>query len=252
MNGYDSATYGERIAGVYDDWYTEHDPAMVERLAELAGEGPALELGIGTGRVALPLAARGMEVHGVDASPAMVERLREKPGGTEIPVTLADFAEFEAGGPFALVYVVFNTFFGLLSQEAQVRCFQTVTRHLRPGGCFALEVFVPDLTRFTRGQLTDTRRVEPDRVMLDYSRHDPVEQRTESQHVVLSEAGIRLYPVSVRYAWPSELDLMARLAGLRRRERWGGWRREPFTAQSTMHVSVYEKVESFKGERVGV
>lgn len=241
MSEYGPETYGDRIAAAYDDLYAPlaETDAIVSVLADLAAGGPALELGIGTGRVALPLAARGVAVHGLDASEAMVERLRAKSGGAAIPVTLGDFADVNVPGHFALVYVVFNTFFALLSQEEQVRCFANVATHLTDDGAFLIEAFVPDLSRFVRGQNTAAVRVETDRVSLDASRHDPVNQRVTSQHVHLSAEGVRLYPVQVRYAWPSELDLMARLAGLELRTRWGGWRGEPFTAECISHISVY-------------
>ena len=242
MTGYDPASYGDRMAGVYDEWLGIPEDAddEVSFLVELAGTGPALELGIGTGRVALPLARAGVEVHGIDASEAMVEKLRTKPGGEILPVSIGDFADVGVGGSFSLVYVVFNTFFGLLSQEEQVRCFANVARRLRDGGAFVVEAFVPDPARFDRGQTTRTHHVETGQVVLECSRHDPVGQRIDSQNVVISDGETRLYPGGrIRYAWPSELDLMARLAGLRLQERWGGWRREPFTAASTGHVSVY-------------
>jgi SAM-dependent methyltransferase len=242
MEGYRPETYGDRIAGVYDALMAGlPDPAdCVDRLAELAGPGPALELGIGTGRVALPLAARGVRVHGIDASAAMVERLRAKPGGDAIPVTLGDFAGVPVEGSFPLVYVVFNTFFALPGQEDQVRCFAAVADRLAPGGAFVLTGFVPDQGLYAGGQSVRATHLGLDEVRLDLARHDPVAQRVEFQHVVLAEGGIRLYPGAIRYAWPSELDLMARLAGLRLRERWGGWRREPFGPDSGLHVSVYE------------
>jgi SAM-dependent methyltransferase len=241
---YDEATYGERVAEVYDDWHpaTSGAEVVVAALRELAGPGPVLELGIGTGRIALPLAAAGVEVHGIDASPAMVAKLRAKPGGERIPVTLGNFAEVGMDGAFSLVYVVFNTFFALLSQDEQVRCFANVAAHLTEGGLFVIEAFVPDPTRFSRHQIIQVTQVGTDYVKLETSRHDPVAQRTTSHHIVITEAGIRLYPVQVRYAWPAELDLMARLAGMRLRERWGGFRREPFTAASASHVSIYERV----------
>jgi SAM-dependent methyltransferase len=248
MGAYGAETYGERIAGVYDTWYGGIDEAMIDCLAALAGSGPALELGIGTGRVALPLIQRGVEVHGLDASPAMVDRLRTKEGGDRVRITLGDFESFELESRFRLIYVVFNTFFALLSQEAQVECFSRVARHLQEDGLFVIEAFVPDLNRFTHNQAAIASRVEED-VMLDLSRHDPVTQRVTSQHVRLGEDGIRLYPVRIRYAWPSELDLMARLAGLEPRERWGGWRKEPFSATSTQHVSVYGRTSPVKRQR---
>jgi SAM-dependent methyltransferase len=221
--------------------HPEYDEAMIATLAELARAGRALELGIGTGRIALPLAARGVEVHGIDASPAMVARMRIKPGGAEIPVAMGDFADVGVEGAFSLVYVVFNTFFGLLSQEEQVRCFENVARHLAADGVFVIEAFVPDMTRFARGQCLNAARVETDAVLLDASRHDPLTQRVVSQQILITESGTRLFPVQIRYAWPAELDLMARLAGLRLRHRWAGWQREPFTAASGKHVSVYER-----------
>jgi SAM-dependent methyltransferase len=243
MQRYDATTYGERAAGVYDDWYGEYSEAMIDRLAELAQSGPALELGIGTGRVALPLRERGVAVHGIDASEAMVARLRQKPGGAAIPVTMGDFGRVAVEGRFALVYVVFNTFFALLSQEDQVCCFQAVAEHLTPEGVFVLQAFVPDVGRFDRGQRVSVTRVDNDAVHLECSRHDPVNQRVTSHHVVMTPAGVQLYPVQVRFSWPSELDLMARLAGLRLRHRWGDWDRQPFTAASKSHVSVYERGE---------
>jgi SAM-dependent methyltransferase len=246
MEDYRPETYGDRIADVYDAMMAGlPEPAdCVDRLAELAGAGRALELGIGTGRVALPLAARGVQVHGLDASAAMVERLRAKPGGDAIPVTFGDFAGVPVEGRYRLVYVVFNTFFALLTQDDQLRCFAAVADRLAPGGAFLLSGFVPDPTLYSGGQSVRTTEVGLDRARLDLARHDPVAQRVDFQHVVLTEAGVRLYPGTLRYAWPSELDLMARLAGLRLRERWGGWRREPFGADSGLHVSVYEHAEA--------
>lgn len=244
MSAYDETTYGERIAEVYDDWHTGvfDEQATIAALKDLAGAGPVLELGIGTGRIALPLAALGLEVHGLDASAAMVAKLRAKPGGERLPVTIGNFAEVGVDGVFSLVYVAFNTFFMLTSQEEQVRCFANVAAHLTAGGRFVIEAFVPDQTRFIRHQITQVTNVETDCVKLEASQHDPVNQRCISQHVVISEAGIKLYPIEIRYAWPSELDLMGRLAGMRLCERWGDWRREPFTAASGSHISVYERV----------
>ena len=243
MTDYDAATYGEQIADIYDARYGGRldTDATVAFLAELAAGGAVLELGIGTGRVALPLAERGVEIHGIDASEAMVVRLRAKPGGADIPVTIGDFAEVGVEGQFSLVFVVFNTFFALLTQDDQVRCFRNVAAHLAEGGRFVVEAFVPNLARFVRDQNCEVVRADADGVDLDVARHDRVQQRITAQHVVIGGDGIRLYPVRLRYAWPSELDLMARLAGLRLRERWGGWRREPFSASSTQHVSVYER-----------
>ena len=244
MDDYDASTYGERIAEVYDERHGYLDDGGVELLAELARGGRALELGIGTGRVALPLSARGVEVHGIDASPAMIEKLRAKPGGEVINVTVGDFADVAAEGEFSLVYVVFNTFFALLSQDEQVRCFRNVAARLTDGGLFLVEVFVPDLSLYYRGHMFRTFNIQADSLSLQVASLDPVAQTATGQQIFITERGVRLYPVKLRFAWPSELDLMARLAGLRLRERWGGWRREPFTARSEKHVSVYERATS--------
>jgi SAM-dependent methyltransferase len=239
----DPASYGDRMAAIYDRYV---DPAVgattdaaVDFLAGLVGSGRALELGVGTGRIALPLAARGAHVYGVDASTSMLDRLRAKPGADLVNITVGDFADVPVEGPFDAVYVVFNTFFALLEQAQQVRCFQRVSEHLADTGLFVIEAFVPDPTLYDRGQRVSAVRVETDRVQLDAGRLDPVTQRVTSQHILIGADGITLLPVQLRYAWPSELDLMAQLAGLRLRERSGGWRREPFTATSPNHVSVY-------------
>ena len=243
MAEYGTETYGDRIAEIYDALYEGRldTDSAVELLAGLAEAGPVLELGIGTGRLAVPLAERGIEVHGIDASAGMVAKLREKPGGAAMPVLLGDFADVGVDGPFSLVYVAFTTFFGLGSQDEQVRCFRNVADRLTPDGVFVIEAFVPDQTRFTSGGNLECLRVETDQVMLGATRHDAVTQTLASQYVVVGEGGIRLYPARLRYAWPSELDLMAQLAGLRLRDRWANWRREPFTATSGSHVSVYAR-----------
>ena len=237
--------FDEPVASHYDETSGDmFDPRVVDPavdfLADLAGNGRALEFAIGTGRIALPLRGRGVRVDGIDLSEAMVARLRAKPGGDAIPVTMGSFAAAWPAGPFRLIYVVFNTFFGLLTQEEQVQCFAEVGNHLTADGVFVLEAFVPDLTRFSHGQATHTSQIDSWHVRLDASRHDPIGQRVTTQHVVIGADGVRLYPAQIRYAWPSELDLMARLAGLRLRERWSSWQREPFTAASTRHISVYE------------
>ncbi|CAN5689465.1 class I SAM-dependent methyltransferase [soil metagenome] len=244
MKDYEAHTYGDRIAGVYDDTYeTLFDvDATVTFLAELAGNGSALELAIGTGRIALPLAGRGVEVTGIDASQAMVAELRAKPGGDDIPVAMGDFADVDVEGRFKLVFVVFNTLFALTTQDDQVRCFTNVAEHLAEDGVFVVEAFVPDATRFTRYQTFGVDNLDSDSVRLEASRHDPVNQTVDSQHIVLRRGEpVEMYPVSIRYTYPSELDLMARLAGLRLRGRWGGWHKEPFTSESKFHVSVYER-----------
>ena len=241
--GFEPWTYGERIADVFDESFVptdEHSAAGF--LRSVAGDGPALELGIGTGRVALPLRRLGVEVHGIEASPRMVERLRAKRGGARIPVSLGDLVDVDAPAErYALVYVVFNTIFAPLTQDEQVRCFANVAGRLEPRGAFVVEAFVPDAALYDQGQRVETFDVRTDLVRLDVARHDQERQTVIGQHVVLTERGTRLYPFSLRYIWPSEMDLMARLAGLRLRERYGGWHHEPFTAASVFHVSVYDR-----------
>ena len=238
----DPAHYGQTWAAVYDDVHRHLDPsAAVEQLYQLAAGGPVLELGIGTGRVALPLAARGVAVHGIDASAAMVAQLRSKAGGAAIPVAIGDFVDVAVDGAYPLVYIVFSTMFGLLTQEAQIACFRNAAARLAPGGVFVVETFVPDVARFDRLQRVHVHRLELGRAEVALSRHDPVAQRISSQHVRLSDGGVQLLPVEIRYAWPSELDLMARMAGLRLRDRFGDWQRGAFTAASGMHVSIYER-----------
>ncbi|MFW5941405.1 MAG: class I SAM-dependent DNA methyltransferase [bacterium] len=241
MQQFDEATYGRHIADVYDDFYAGVSPEMIDRLAELAGGGRALELGIGTGRVALPLQERGVAVTGIDSSPEMVEKLRQKAAGEQISVHIGSFVELPMEEQFDLIYVVFNTIFALLTQEEQVRCFQSVADHLVEDGVFLVEAFVPDLCRYDRGQRVSAVNIEEERVQLDVSRLDPVRQQVTSQHVLYSTDGVRLYPVRLRYIWPSEMDLMARLAGLERRHRWGSWRKEEVTPKSEQHISVYAR-----------
>jgi SAM-dependent methyltransferase len=243
MQGYGPQTFGERMAEVYDDWYgtriaDQSTQAAADLLARLAAGGRVLELAIGTGRLALPLAQRGLSVHGIDASEAMVARLRQKPGGDAIPVTIGDFAAVRVPGRFDLVLVAFNSLFNLTSQAEQVRCFQNVAGHLTARGVFVVEAFVPDVAGLDR---CGVRAVDitTDSATLEVAVHDRVAQLVEYQYVVMGQEGIRLYPVPQRYAWPSELDLMARLAGLELRERWGGWDGCPFGAASAQHVSVY-------------
>jgi SAM-dependent methyltransferase len=239
--------FGEPVAAESDSSFGEEfDPAViamtVDLLAELAGDGPALELGIGTGRVALPLAEAGIEVHGIDASEAMLAKLKTKLGGGRIPVTVGSFGDFSLETRFRLVYVVFNTFFGLLTQDEQVSAFQAVAHHLTPDGVFVMQAFVPDVTRFdSHNQRVAAESVGVDEVTLETSSHDPFAQRTDSAHMVIRNSGIRMYPVRIRYAYVSELDLMAQLAGLRLRERWADWNREPYPSRSWTHVSVWEQ-----------
>ncbi|HEY8227991.1 MAG TPA: class I SAM-dependent methyltransferase [Pyrinomonadaceae bacterium] len=240
MSEYSEETYGDRVASVYDQWFPSCDPDAITFLAELADGGKVLELGIGTGRFALPLAAKNVEVHGVDAADSMIAQLRTKPNSDKVIVTKGNFADVPVDGEFQLIYVVFNTIFALPSQEAQVRCFRNVASHLAKKGCFVIEAFVPDVARFGRGRVNWPTTVTTDRIELDVGEHDSVTQRVVSQKVVITDGGVRLFPIQIRYAWPSELDLMAQLAGLRLRERFAGWRHEPFTSESQKHISVYE------------
>lgn len=240
MKGYEPGmSFTEEVFEIYDDGLRGDEDDAVAFLAELAGDGPALELAIGTGRIALPLAARGMRVDGIDISPAMVARLRAKPGGDEMAVTMGDFADVGVEGTYRLIYVVYNTMFNLLTQDDQVRCFANVAAHLDEDGSFVIEAGVPNfLYQLRDHQYVEAEAIEVDRVRLDVLRHDPATQMLEESHVSLSREGIRLNPVVQRYAWPAELDLMARMAGLRLKERWDGWRREPFTSTANC-ISVY-------------
>jgi SAM-dependent methyltransferase len=234
-------SFGEDVAETYDAVEQRGDEEeTVAFLERLARGGPALELAIGTGRIALPLAARGVRVAGIDLSPAMVAKLRAKPGSDRIAVTIGNFADVLVAGRYRLIYVVFNTLFNLLTQDDQVRCFQNVAAHLTDDGVFLVEAEVPTwLLRLRRDQYVDAQAIELGEVRLDVGRFDPVSQLLTESHVHLTREGVRLYPIVTRYVWPSEMDLMARLAGLRLYDRWAGWQGEPFTADSRRHVSVY-------------
>jgi SAM-dependent methyltransferase len=235
-------TFDETTARLDADFKRGDEKDAVAFLADCAAGGPALELGIGTGRIALPLAARGITVEGVDLSPAMAAELRRKPGGDRLAVTIGDFSEIPVSGSYRLIYVVFNTLFNLLTQDEQVRCFQNVAAHLSDGGVFVIEAYDPAfLFRLRNNQYLDAENIEVDEVRLDALRHDAATQTIEESHITLSSGGIRLNPVVQRYSWPSELDLMARLAGLHLRERWSTWTREPFVSGSGTHISVYGK-----------
>lgn len=242
--GHDEGFFGERVAATYDERSAGmFDPAVVtpvvDLLAGLAGRGRALEFGIGTGRIALPLAERGLTVAGIDSSEAMVTRLRDKPGGGDLEVAVGDFASTRVGGEFALVYLIFNTISNLVTQDAQVACFENAAAHLGRGGRLVIETTVPALQSLPVGQTIIPFRADPEGISFDV--YDVVTQRFSSQHFVFADGRVEAYPVEFRYAWPAELDLMARLAGLRLQDRWAGWRREPFTSLSRAHVSVYEK-----------
>ncbi len=242
MENYNEDTYGERIADIYDEWYAGYDESLVDTLSKLAQGGRALELGIGTGRVALPLQQAGIEIHGIDASEAMIAKLRAKPSGETIRVFIGNFADVAVEGQYALICILFNTFFALLTQDEQLRCFKNVAEHLTPNGVFVIEAFVPDLSRFDRQQTVRAVDVKDNEVRLDASRLDLVSQHVISQHIVLTKQGVRLYPVTLRYVWPAELDLMARLAGMRLRQRWASWQGAAFSAESGKHISIYGHV----------
>ncbi len=236
--------FGERVARRYDDSADpEFEPEVirstVDFLAELAGGGRALELGIGTGRIALPLSQRGVPVHGIDLSKAMVARLRKKPGGNDIGLTIGDFATTRVEGSFALAYLVFNTVLNLTTQAAQVRCFRNAASHLEPGGTFVIEVGVPELQRLPPGETVLPFLIGENRWGFD--EYDVATQGLISHHFEIVRGKVERLSVPFRYVWPAELDLMAALAGMRLRERWAGWRREPFTSESRQHVSVWQK-----------
>ena len=242
--------FGERVAARYDASAADlFEPAavdpVVDFLADLAGHGAALELGIGTGRIALPLARRGIRVHGIDLSEAMVARLRAKPGAEQIGVTIGDFATATVDGRFSVAYLVFNTIMNLTTQDGQVACFQNVAAHLEPGGCFVIEVMVPALRRLPPGETVRAFTVSATR--LGFDEYDVASQGLISHHYSVVDGNLEVVSMPFRYVWPSELDLMARLAGMTLRERWSGWKREPFTGDSTTHVSVWEKTTSRSG-----
>jgi SAM-dependent methyltransferase len=236
--------FDERVAERFDERYAYlADPAVVDPivtfLAELARGGAALELGIGTGRIALPLAERGVQVHGIDLSEAMVARLRAKPGGDKIGVTVGDFATTSVPGTFTVAYLVANTIMNLTTQDEQVACFQNAAAHLEPNGCFVIEVGVPGLQRLPPGETFQPFAVGP--THLGFDEYDVVSQGPVSHHYWIEDGKVDVLSPPFRYVWPSELDLMARLAGMTLRERWGAWTREPFTRDSTKHVSVWTK-----------
>src|SRR2546430_260094 len=220
---------------------------VVDLLVELAGSGRALELGIGTGRIALPLAQRGVPVHGIELSNAMVARLRAKPGGEDIGVTIGDFSTTTADGTFSVAYLVFNTIMNLTTQAEQVACFRNVAAHLEPGGCFVVEVGVPELQRLPPGETIRAFHVSESRWGFD--EYDVANQGLTSHHFEIVDGRVERLSIPFRYAWPSELDLMAEIAGMTLRERWSGWKREPFTSESSKHVSVWQKAGGQRAHR---
>ncbi|WP_025128031.1 class I SAM-dependent methyltransferase [Pseudomonas sp. PH1b] len=241
----DASTYGETLADIYDDLYGEAPANAIEVLVAMAGtREPVLELGIGTGRFALPMHERGVQVHGVDASPSMLEKLRAKPGAAGIPLTEADFATLEgvAGGPFSLAFCTFSSLFLLLSQAAQVSCFKATSALLKDHGRLVIETFYPDLSRYGKDQPVYVGGLERNEVLLEASRLDAVAQRVSCRFIRMQEQGMKVIPVELRYAWPAELDLMAELAGMRLVQRWSNWDQAPFVEGSFKHISTYEKL----------
>jgi SAM-dependent methyltransferase len=241
MKGYEQIlSFGEYVAAMYRDVKRGDETAAVNFLAQLAGDGTALELGIGTGRIALPLASQGIHVDGIDISPAMIKQLRDQPGGKDISVTVGDIADVPVQGTYRLIFVVWNTLFNILTQDDQIRCFENVCRHLTEDGSFVVEAYVPSfLHKLNNDQYMNAETILIDEVRLDVLRHDSATQMIEESHVSLKQSGVHLNPVVQRYSWPSELDLMARIAGLRLKHRWGNWDKAPFNSTSSSHVSVY-------------
>lgn len=242
MEGFDPKTsFGYEVSKQYDDEPRGDEPDTVEFLAKLAGQHRALEFAVGTGRIALPLMQVGVRVDGIELSQDMVDRMREKPGGDQIDVTMGDMSRVTTGRTYGLVYLVFNTIGNLLTQDDQVRCFQNAAHHLADGGSFVLECRVPTAPSRPGHQYVDAQQIGLAHVDLDAGHYDPLTQVLDLNHIRITSSGIRLFPISLRLAHPPEFDLMARLAGLRLCERWGGWNNEPFTAASWRHISVYER-----------
>ena len=244
MKGFDPAkSFGEETSKSYDATDTRGDEEeTVAFLARLAGDREALEFAVGTGRIALPLQAAGVRVDGIELSPHMVDRMRDKPGGTDVQVTHGDMSQVDAGRRYGLVYLLYNTIGNLLTQDDQIRCFENAARHLTDDGVFVLECRVPTAsTRLDQHQFVDAERVEVDHVVLGVRRYDPITQILDLNHVHISAGGVIMSPIRLRLAQPAEFDLMARIAGLTLRDRWGGWNGEPFSATSWRHVSVYAR-----------
>lgn len=245
MKGFGSRTFGELYAEEYD---ALHDPGTtddcVNLIAELAQNRTLLELAIGSGRVALPLKTRGCDICGFDASPEMLNLLKQKPGGSEIETWVADMADFSIGRKFGFAFLVFNTLYNLTTQSAQVSCFRSVADHLDPGGLFLVEAFMPNRERFEDNQSLKAKHVSMSTVWLEAAQHNPVSQTVDYQRVRINEDGSQLMPLAMRYVWPSELDLMAALAGFEPVEKWGGWHKQPLTASSDMYVALYARPDA--------
>jgi SAM-dependent methyltransferase len=235
----DPGLFGRLWAADYDAGANPDPEPAVDFLAGLAEGGPVLELAIGTGRVALPLAARGLVVEGVEASPEMVARMRAKPGGAQLPVAIGDMADVPVTGPFGLVYLVFNTLFNLVEADRQADCFRNVARVLAPGGAFVVEAFVPDPADFDRDEQVQVRAVTEDSATIRVHRYDRAAQRFIRQTITFDSDGVHLKPFAMRYCWPDQIDRLAGRAGLRLAERYADWHRRPFDAGSRDHISVY-------------
>lgn len=245
MEGFEISTYGDAIADMFDDNGWAGDPGdtdeTIQWLAENAGEGPVLELGVGTGRVAIPLAAKGIDVHGIDASEGMLARLRSKPGGDRVTLHAADFTDFTLPHTFSMAYAVFDTLPFVTDQESQIRCFERVSDVLVPGGRFVVQCSIPDPARYDRNQRTQTLRVEKDHVMMTFTRRERMTQRSSIQFAMLHKDGIKFFPMHIRTVMPSELDLMARIAGLTLESRWSDWDGSPLRDSHERHISIYRK-----------
>ncbi|GIG41858.1 methyltransferase [Cellulomonas phragmiteti] len=240
--GWDAGTYGARWSGIYDSLPWPEPDQTVDFLSGLAGDGRVLELAIGTGRVAIPLAARGIDVEGIDTSQKMIEMLRSKDGGEQIVVHEADISDFTLEDRYGLAFLVLNTIYALQSQDEQISCFESVAGVVEPGGHFVVEAFMPDPTRFRRNSWMQVHDIGLDHVIVEADRHDPSTQQILEQHIHIRDGKIELFPAFLRYVWPSEMDLMARLTGFTLAARYGSWTKEPFTARSTQYVSVYRRV----------
>jgi len=237
----DPGLFGRQWADGYDGPGNPDPSAAAEFLAGLAGGGPALELAIGSGRVALPLAERGVPVEGIEASPEMVELMRTKPGGDRIPVVIGDMADVAAPGPYPLVYLVYNTLFNLTGEGRQEDCFRNVARVLAPGGAFVIEAYVPDPADFDRDEQLQVRSVTEDEVTMRVHRYDRVAQTFLRQTITFTDGRVELKPFGMHYRWPEQLDELAAAVGLRLEDRYAGWQREPFGPDSREHISVYRK-----------
>jgi SAM-dependent methyltransferase len=240
QTGFDPSEYGRHIATSYDQTTGALDPAAeLALLTELAGGGPVLEFGIGTGRLALPLAAHGLHVAGIDGSSEMVDQLRRKPGAEHIEVAIGDFAHTRVAGQFALVVIAMNTIFALPSQDAQVACFSNAAAHLGPGGRLVVDCWIPDVGAFRRGRGIRVVEIAAGRVVVEIGEIDPASQTMRTNKIFLESGSVQVHPANHRYAWPAEMDLMAQLAGLRLEHRWADHRKTPFTDASEAHVSVW-------------